>query len=79
MAVGTERLPSGRILLMENLNLARAEVPRIEGLGEDRAVFTIELEALMPIHAHGNGQIQMAERATGEFGFHEPAVSTGSF
>ena len=74
MAVGAERLAGGRVALVEDLDLAGAEVPGVEGLRQDRAVLAVELEALVPVHAHGDGQVEMAERAAGELGVDEPAI-----
>ena len=37
-------------------------------------MLAIELEALVPVHAYGNGQVEMAERAVGEFDIDEPTV-----
>ena len=37
-------------------------------------MLAIELEALVPVHAYGDGQVEMAERAVGEFDIDEPAV-----
>ncbi len=39
-----------------------------------RAVLAIELEALVPVHAHRDRQVEMAEHAIGELGIHEPAI-----
>ena len=37
-------------------------------------MLAIELEALVPVHAYGDGQVEVAERAVGEFDIDEPAV-----
>src|SRR5439155_25078207 len=79
MPVGAERFSRRRVLLLKNVDLARAEIPGIEGLRDHRAVLAIELEAFVPVHAHGTRQIEMAKRAVGELGFDEPAIGAEAF
>src|SRR5262249_36626074 len=74
MTVGAERPAIGRVLLVEDLDVARSEIPGIVGLRHDAAILAIELQALVPIHAHGDGEIEMAERAVGEARLDEPAI-----
>ena len=45
----------------------------------DAAVLAVDLEALLAVHAHGDGQIEVAERAVGEVHGHEPAVGAETF
>ena len=70
--------PSGRRQVAsfscEDLDVAGAVIPGVVGLREDAAMLAIELEALVPIHAHGHGEVEMAQRAVGEARLDEPAI-----
>src|SRR5947209_13845170 len=67
------------VMHAETFHLAGAEIPGIEGLANDTAVFTIDLEALMPVHAYSHRQVKVSNAAIGEFDRHKPAVSSKFF
>src|SRR4051794_30016280 len=74
MPVGAKGASPDRVPFGEDLDLARAIVPRVVSLRENAAVLTVDLETLMPVHAHGHRQVQVPQRAVGEAGLDEPAI-----
>ena len=42
-------------------------------MADDAAVLAVELESLVPVHPHGDGQVEMPDRAVGELDLDEPA------
>src|SRR5436853_6065499 len=63
----------------EALHLTRAQIPGIEGLANHAAVLTIDLETLMPVHAHRHRQVQMPQAAVGKFSINKPAIGSELF
>src|SRR4029453_17433102 len=74
VTVRAERAMPAAIGLAENVDLAAFVVPGVIGLRENAAVLPVDLEPFMPVHAHGDRQVEMADRTVGEDGGDEPAI-----
>ena len=76
MAIGPEyaRGLAGR--LAEDVDVAGLVVPGVIGLTDDATVLTVDLKAFMPIHADGDGQVEMAQSSIGEGNIDKPAIGT---
>src|SRR5215210_3674895 len=63
----------------ETLHVARAEVPGIVGLADHASVLAVDLKSFVPVHAHGDGEVEVADAAVGKLRLRKPAVGTESF
>src|SRR5205807_1586969 len=61
------------ITYAEALHFTGAQIPGIEGLANYTAILSVDLKALMPVHAHRHCQIKVTHTAIGERGAHKPA------
>ena len=58
----------------EAFYIASAQVPGIVRLANNAAVLTIHLETLVPVHTHGDGEVEVSYTAISELDCYEPAV-----
>src|SRR5438270_10495140 len=79
MCIGTKDAMILSITRAEAFDLAGAQIPGIEGLADHTAMFTIRLEALMPVHPYGHRQVKVTNAAIGKFGRNKPAVGSKLF
>src|SRR5438309_11323844 len=79
MCIGTKDAMILSITHAEAFDIAGAQIPGIEGLANHTAMFTIYLEALMPVHPHSHSQVKVTNAAIGKFGRNKPAVGSKLF
>ena len=62
MAIRSKDAMSGPDGLVKDFDIAGPEKPGVIGFADDASVFSVNLEAFVPVHAYRHGQFQVAER-----------------
>jgi hypothetical protein len=79
MGIGTQDAVILSITHAETFHLTGAQIPGIEGLSNDTAMFTVHLKALMPVHPYSHRQVKMPNAAIGQFRRNKPAIGSKLF
>src|SRR5215210_4703330 len=58
----------------ETLYVARSEVPGVVSLADHASVLAVDLKSFVPVHAHGYGEVEVADAAISELRLSEPAA-----
>src|SRR6187402_3443973 len=61
-------------VLMEDLDVAGLVEPWVVDLRRGTAILSVDLETFVPVHAHANREIEVADRAVDKVNVDEPAV-----
>src|SRR5215467_8158954 len=59
----------------EALHFTGAQIPGVEGFANHAAILSVDLKALMPVHAHRHRQIKVTHTAISKCGANKPAES----
>ena len=74
VAVRSKHSSRRSTVLVEELDVARLVEPGVIDLRRGTAILSVDLETFVPVHAHADCEIEVADRAAHEIHVDEPAV-----